>query len=154
MLFTVILLPSVSQPLSSSGLPDPTSIERQKSAYSRGLDDQLKPSNSAWAICMKHRPYAPQPRARLRHGTEVLAQQLKQQSDNLFAAGISQHSAPASLNFPSHSSFTQMGDQRKRQYALQAEADVSVAHARPAVSFLQVDQEIKQRVVGLLAKIL
>ncbi|OLP77382.1 hypothetical protein AK812_SmicGene42558 [Symbiodinium microadriaticum] len=72
-------------PSLTAGLPDPTSIERQKSAYSRGLDDQLK------------------------HGTEVLAQQLKQQSDNLFA----------------------MGDQRKRQYAL------------------QVDQEIKQREMEL-----
>ncbi|CAE7638562.1 unnamed protein product [Symbiodinium pilosum] len=49
-------------PSLTAGLPDPTSIERQKSAYARGLDDQLK------------------------HGTEVLAQQLKQQADNLFAA--------------------------------------------------------------------
>eukprot|EP00913_Durusdinium_trenchii_P009438 g8871.t1 len=67
------------------GLPEPNSIERQKNAYARGLEEQL------------------------RHGTDVLAQQLKQQSDYLLA----------------------MGDQRKRQYAL------------------QVDQEIKQRVPDL-----
>ncbi|CAJ1411532.1 unnamed protein product [Effrenium voratum] len=69
----------------TAGLPDPSSIERQKSSYARGLEEQL------------------------RHGTDVLAQQLKQQSDYLFA----------------------MGDQRKRQYAL------------------QVDQEIKQREMEL-----
>lgn len=72
-------------PSLTAGLPDPTSIERQKNAYARGLEEQL------------------------RHGTEVLAQQLKQQSDYVFA----------------------MGDQRKRQFAL------------------QVDQEIKQREMEL-----
>eukprot|EP00434_Breviolum_minutum_P029373 symbB.v1.2.025979.t1/scaffold2560.1/size76387/11 len=72
-------------PSLTAGLPDPTSIERQKNAYARGLEEQL------------------------RHGTDVLAQQLKQQSDYLFA----------------------MGDQRKRQFAL------------------QVDQEIKQREMEL-----
>jgi len=72
-------------PSLTAGLPDPGSIDRQKSSYAKGLEEQL------------------------RHGTDVLAQQLKQQSDYLFA----------------------MGDQRKRQYAL------------------QIDQEIKQREMEL-----
>eukprot|EP00930_Biecheleria_cincta_P067943 TRINITY_DN5492_c0_g1_i4.p1 TRINITY_DN5492_c0_g1~~TRINITY_DN5492_c0_g1_i4.p1 ORF type:complete len:586 (-),score=115.05 TRINITY_DN5492_c0_g1_i4:114-1871(-) len=72
-------------PSLTAGIPDPASIDRQKANYSKGLDDQLK------------------------HGTDVLAQQLQQQSDYLF----------------------KMGDQRKRQYAL------------------QVDQEIKQREMEL-----
>lgn len=56
-----------------------------------------------------------------RHGTDVLAQQLKQQSEYLFA----------------------MGDQRKRQFALQAGKERSFARAGH-----QVDQEIKQRVLA------
>lgn len=50
----------------TSGIPDPNSIDRQKAAYAKGLDDQLK------------------------HGTDVLSQQLKQQSDYLFAMGDQQ----------------------------------------------------------------
>mmetsp|Transcript_85064 Transcript_85064/g.183398 ORF Transcript_85064/g.183398 Transcript_85064/m.183398 type:complete len:428 (-) Transcript_85064:5-1288(-) len=65
-------------PSLTSGIPDPLSIERQKSAYSKGLDDQLK------------------------HGTDVLAQQLKQQSDYLYA----------------------VGDQQKRQYNLQVDQQI------------------------------
>jgi len=72
-------------PSLTAGLPDPSSIDRQKTSYAKGLEEQL------------------------RHGTDVLAQQLKQQSDYLFS----------------------MGDQKKRQYAL------------------QVDQEIKQREMEL-----
>jgi len=66
------LPPEPPQPL-TTGFPDPVAIERQKAAYARGLNEQLQ------------------------HGTEVLAQQLKQQSDYLFS----------------------MGDQQKRQYELQ-----------------------------------
>jgi len=65
-------------PSLTAGIPDPPSIERQKQSYAKGLDEQLK------------------------HGTEVLAQQLKQQSDYLFS----------------------MGDQRKRQYALQVDQEI------------------------------
>ncbi|CAK9095928.1 unnamed protein product [Durusdinium trenchii] len=50
-------------PSLTAGLPEPNSIERQKNAYARGLEEQL------------------------RHGTDVLAQQLKQQSDYLLAMG-------------------------------------------------------------------
>lgn len=50
-------------PSLTAGIPDPTSIDRQKTNYSKGLDEQLK------------------------HGTDVLAQQLKQQSDYLFQMG-------------------------------------------------------------------
>jgi len=55
------------------GFPDPDAVERQKAAYARGLNEQLQ------------------------QGTEMLAQQLKQRSDQLLA----------------------MGDQQKRQYELQ-----------------------------------
>jgi len=65
-------------PSLTAGIPDPASIERQKHSYAKGLDDQLK------------------------HGTDVLAQQLKQQSDYLFA----------------------LADQRKRQYALQVDQEI------------------------------
>jgi len=53
-------------PTLTAGLPDPVSVDRQKNAYSRGLDDQLK------------------------HGTDVLAQQLKQQSEYLAEVGAQQ----------------------------------------------------------------
>jgi len=59
-------------PCLTSGLPDPESVHRQKNAYSKGLDDQLK------------------------HGTDVLEQRLKQQSEYL----------------------SMMGAQQKRQYML------------------------------------
>mmetsp|Transcript_98677 Transcript_98677/g.220822 ORF Transcript_98677/g.220822 Transcript_98677/m.220822 type:complete len:491 (+) Transcript_98677:2-1474(+) len=76
-------LPSAEPPAPQSltaGIPDPESVEKQKAAYSKGLDDQL------------------------RHGTDVLAQQLKQQSEYLFA----------------------VGDQQKRQYDLQVDQQIKV----------------------------
>merc|ERR1719310_1849981 len=50
----------------TQGIPDPSAIESQKAAYSKGLDDQL------------------------RQGAAILNQQLKQQMDQLHALGDQQ----------------------------------------------------------------
>ena len=88
----------------AAGLPDPTSIERQKTAYAKGLEEQLRWEEVESDVAE-------------RHGTDVLAQQLKQQSEYLFAAR-----SPRLTGLDSTCGFSscQMGDQRKRQFALQA----------------------------------
>jgi len=62
----------------TQGIPDPSSIDRQKASYAVGLDEQLQ------------------------KGTGVLNQQLKQQTDYLYA----------------------VGDQKKRQYGLQIDQEI------------------------------
>lgn len=74
------LLPHEPQepPSLTAGIPSPDAIEQQRFAYAKGLDDQL------------------------RQGTDVLAQQLKQQADYL----------------------REMAEKQKRQYALQVDQQI------------------------------
>lgn len=68
----------LAPPCLTAGLPDPEAIERQKASYGKDLDEQLK------------------------QGSVVLNEQLKQQTDYLYA----------------------VGDHQKRQYALQIDQQI------------------------------
>jgi len=88
----------------TKGIPDPSSIDRQKANYARGLEEQLQA------------------------GTSVLNQQLKQQTDYLYA----------------------VGDQEKRQYALQVdqrikqqEMDLAKQHNEQVMMLQQAAQQQK-----------
>ena len=107
------------------GLPDPTSIERQKNAYARGLEEQLRPPKfsaeiSGGFLAIKTEPwFLPFGMSTAPEAWHWCVGPTAETAIWLSICRKGLRSAAKIGSWQSCGTFWQMGDQRKRQFALQ-----------------------------------